>query len=264
MPSPTSFTFEPLFLALAVLGVVAYWRAARAMAPLASWRAVCFAGGVALIALSLNSPLETIAIHYLVLFHLLQNVILADWAPPLILIGLTPTMRQGITRRLGGGFAIATRPYVALPVWLVGWYAVHLGVVYDFALRHPVILNAEHLFMVAIGLLFWWPIICDTPWRVSTPIRLVYVFAAFVSSAFLGLALTFAPAVYNYYELLPRRLWGLSAEADQNLGGVLMTSEQAIVFFAAIAWLLLRLFREEEAAEESLAAEQRTAGLRGH
>ena len=51
---------------------------------------------------------------------------------------------------------------------------------------------------------------------------------------------------------------------DQNLGGVLMSTEQAVVFGAAIVWLLIRLFREETEAEERLAAEQRAAGLRQH
>ena len=43
-----------------------------------------------------------------------------------------------------------------------------------------------------------------------------------------------------------------------------MSTEQALVFFAAIVWLLVRLFREEAEAEERLAAEQRAAGLRHH
>ena len=84
-----------------------------------------------LIVASLNSPLETIAVDYLVLFHLLQNVIISDWAPPLLLIGLTPAMRSRLARRGGRPFAFLTRPTIALPVWLVGWYAVHLGGVYD-------------------------------------------------------------------------------------------------------------------------------------
>ena len=98
--------------------------------------------------------------------------------------------------------------------------------------------------------------------RVPTLGRLAYVLAAFAGSAFLGLALTFSPPVYGYYENLPERLWGISAEQDQNLGGILMSTEQALVLFSAIVWLLLRLFREEQEAEERLAAEQRAAGLR--
>jgi len=263
--SPWSPTFEPLF---AVLGAVAVWRYVRAWRHAEqrppAWRAWLFGLGIALIVVALNSPLETIAVEHLLLFHLLQNVVISDWAPPLLLLGLTPVMRAGVAASLGAWFAWITRPAVALPVWLLGWYAIHLGVVYDAFLRTPLLLNLEHLILIAIGLLFWWPVLCDAPRAVSTLTRLAYVFAAFVGSAFLGLGLTFSPPVYGYYEDLPQRLWGISAEADQNLGGILMSTEQALVFLAAIVWLLARLFREEEAEEERLAAEQRAAGLRDH
>jgi hypothetical protein len=43
-----------------------------------------------------------------------------------------------------------------------------------------------------------------------------------------------------------------------------MSTEQALVFFAVLVWLLLRLLREEEEAERRLTAEQRAAGLREH
>ncbi len=156
---------------------------------------------------------------------------------------------------------LVTRPTIALPVWLVGWYVVHLGGVYDLALRNPWLLNVEHAFMIAIGLVFWWPIITDEPRSVPTLGRIGYVFAAFVLSAFLGLALTFAPPLYGYYEGLPERLWGISAAKDQNLGGILMTTEQALVMFAAVVWLFARLFREEDEAERLLQAQQRARGL---
>jgi cytochrome c oxidase assembly factor CtaG len=128
--------------------------------------------------------------------------------------------------------------------------------------RDPYLLALEHAFLIAIGVLFWWPVICDVPNAAATLTRIGYVFAAFVLSAFLGLALTFSPPVYGYYESLPERLWGIGAEQDQNLGGILMSTEQALVFFAAIVWLLVRLFREEAEAEERLAEDQRASGLR--
>ncbi len=260
MPSPWSFTFEPLFVALGALVLVPYVRAWRRERP-GPWRAALFGAGVLLIVGALNSPLETIAVEYLVLFHLLQNVIISDWAPPLLILGLTPAMRTAVAARGGAWFATVTRPVVAFPVWIAGWYVVHLGGVYDVALRHPALLNVEHAFMIAIGLLFWWPVLADTPRSVPTLARIAYVFAAFVFSAFLGLALTFAPPVYGYYEDRPERLWGISAVQDQNLGGILMSSEQAIVFFAVIVWLLVRLLHEEDEAEQALRAQQRAQGL---
>lgn len=258
-------TWEPLFAVLGAGAAWAYVRAVRASGePVPRRRRRAFGLGIALVVVALNSPLETIAVHYLLIFHLLQNVLIADWAPPLLIIGLTPALRAGLAARLGRRFARVVHPAVALPTWLVGWYVVHMGGVYDLALRHPWLLNLEHLFMLAIGLLFWWPILSDSPHDTATLARIAYVFAAFVLSAFLGLALTFAPSFYDYYADLPVRLWGISVDADQNLGGILMTSEQAIVLFAAIVWLLLRMFREEDEAEARLVAEHRAAGLRDH
>jgi putative membrane protein len=173
-------------------------------------------------------------------------------------------MREAVAARGGRAFAPLTHPGVSLPVWLVGWYVVHLAPVYDAAVRNPVLLNLEHLVLIAIGLLFWWPVLVDVPRCVSTLGRLAYVFAAFVGSAFLGVALTFSPPIYRYYEELPERLWGISAEQDQNLGGILMSTEQALVFLAAIVWLLVRLLREEADAERQLADAQRAVGLREH
>jgi cytochrome c oxidase assembly factor CtaG len=135
--------------------------------------------------------------------------------------------------------------------------------VYDTAVRSDLLLGIEHAVLIAIGIIFWWPVLCDVPRSVPTLGRIGYVLAAFVFSAFLGLALTFSPPLYPYYEDRPR-LWGITAEQDQNLGGILMSTEQAVVFFSAIVWLLVRLLREEAEAEERLAAEQRAAGLREH
>ena len=263
MSSPWSPTFEPLFAVAGGIAVWLYVRAWRRCEPRPPvWRAWLFGAGIALTVVALNSPLETIAVEFLVLFHLLQNVVIADWAPLLVVVGLAPPMRTAVATRLGGWFAWITRPAVALTVWLVTWYAIHLAPLYEAFLRHPLLLNLEHAVLIAVGLLFWWPVLSDAPRSVPTLGRLAYVFAAFVGSAFLGLALTFSPPVYGYYEDLPDRLWGISAAKDQNLGGILMSTEQALVLFAAIVWLLLRLLREEQQAEERLATEQRAAGLR--
>jgi len=135
-----------------------------------------------------------------------------------------------------------------LPVWLVGWYAIHVAGFYDFALENPWALNVEHALLITIGTLFWWPVLAGEPHELPTPLILAYLAGGFVGSAFLGLALTFSPGVfYDFYAEAPR-LWGISAIKDQNLGGILMSAEQALIFFTAITYFLVRLLKEEEAA----------------
>ena len=251
-PAWYSFSFEPLFLVLAVAAGYGYYRLARTVERPSRTRTTIFVLGLLLIAFSLNSPLETIAVHYLLVFHLLQNVMIADWAPPLLVLGLTPAMRDAVAARGGRPLALLTRPLFALPFWLAVWYGVHLPAFYDWALRHEWPLNIEHGLLILAGLVFWWPVFAREPQRVSTAIRLAYLGVAYIGSAFLSLALIFAGrAFYSFYEHAPR-LWGLSPQKDQNLGGILMNAEQMLVFFAALSYFLLRLLSEEEESQRAL------------
>jgi cytochrome c oxidase assembly factor CtaG len=239
--SATSFSFEPAFLVVAAAAVAAYLWVARGDRP-ARWRMTVFGIGLFLIAASLNSPLETIASKRLLLVHLLQNALIADIAPPLVLLGLTPAMRAWLdahgARRL--------RARYALPAWLTAWYGTHLAGFYDFALRSGWALNVEHALLILGGFLFWWPLVSG---RLSPPPALAYLGAGFVASSFLGLALIFSSRpFYSYYEHTPR-LWGLSPVRDQNLGGILMNGDQTIVFLLAFVWYVWRLLDDEDVSE---------------
>src|ERR1700734_2077261 len=114
--SPYRFGFEPLFLVLALIASVAYLRAvvrARPGERPSRSRRWLFGVGVALVAVPLNSPLETLASHYLLLMHLLQNALIADWGPPLLILGLTGAMRQRLAEVGGLPLRALTRPAVA-------------------------------------------------------------------------------------------------------------------------------------------------------
>lgn len=265
-PPASSFTFEPLFAVAAAVAVVAYLRSARGAA-VPGWRRASFVAAAALIAATLNSPLETIAVHYLLMGHLVQNALIADIAPPLLLLGLTAEMGAGILRRLGP-FARLTHAGLSWPLWVVGWYSVHLERPYTYALEHPPALNIEHAFLILIGVCFWWPVIVPGVHRMASGVAVLYLLGAFVAASFLGLAYTFIPdPLYPYYVDAPR-LWGISAARDQNLGGVLMTAEQSAVFLTAVAMTLLRLLDEDEQradlqADSALAREAaRASGTR--
>ena len=186
-----------------------------------------------------------IASHYRLLIHLLQNALSADVAPLLVVLGLTPQMKE----RLGSRGPGRLRSRWILPLWLAAWYLTHLAPFYDWALRTGWGLNIEHAILIAAGLLFWWPIVSG---RLGPPAALAYLGAAFVGSSFLGLAYIFSSSVfYSFYEHAPR-LWGLSPVHDQNLGGILMNGEQIVVFFIAMSYFLLQLLSEDEESQRAV------------
>ena len=237
----SAFSFEPLFLALAAVAGALYWRAARTDRP-AAWRIAAFVSGLFLIAASVNSPLETIASQYLLLMHLLQNALIADVAPLLVVLGLTPLMREKLGRRGPGRL----RARWILPIWLAAWYCTHIAPFYDWALRTGWGLNLEHAILIAAGLLFWWPIVSG---RLTPPAGLAYLAVAFIGSTFLGLAYIFSShPYYAFYAHVPR-IWGLSPTRDQSLGGILMNGEQTLVFLLAIGYFVMRLLDEEHEGE---------------
>ncbi len=243
--SPTAFSFEPLVLALTAVSGVLYWRAVRPEQVASCnlrmpwWRPTAFGTGLFLVAASLDSPLETVSAHYLLLMHLLQNALIADVAPLLVVLGLTPRMREALGRR---GPARLRLRWI-LPLWLGAWYGTHVSVFYDWALRTGWGLNIEHAILIAVGLLFWWPIVSG---RLVPATGLAYLAVAFVGSTFLGLAYIFSSSpFYSFYVHAPR-LWGLSPVRDQNLGGILMNGEQTLVFLVAIGWFVVRLLEEED------------------
>ena len=235
--SATSFSFEYAFLGVALAAACAYVWAARVDRPTRA-RATLYFVGLFLVAAALNSPLETIAAKRLLLVHLLQNALIADVAPLLVLLGLTPAMVGWLDRH--GGRRVRAR--YALPAWLLAWYGTHIAGFYSWALDTGWALNIEHAILIAAGLVFWWPLVSG---RLGPPAALAYLGAGFVGSSFLGLALIFASRpLYSFYETTPR-LWGLSPVRDQNLGGILMNGEQTLVFLLAIGYYVWRLLEEE-------------------
>ena len=61
----------------------------------------------------------------------------------------------------------------------------------------------------------------------------------------LGFLLALLPhPVYAFYKHAPH-LWGLGHLTDQQIAGLTMAAEQAIVFFAVFAYYLARFLRRE-------------------
>ena len=213
-------------------------------------RTASFLAGCGLLVAALATPLDTLARTYLVWAHLVQNVVLAEWAPLLLVLGVPPAR----ARRLARPRAVRalTRPFVALPLWVLTYAAWHVPALYDAALRRPDwLLPLEHATYVLVGVLFWWCVWQNEPHRLSSGVRAGYVVAAFVLSAPLGLVLALVPnAIYDAYASAPERVFGLSRLEDQQLGGMTMAAEQSLVFFGVFAYWFLRFLSEQERLEE--------------
>jgi cytochrome c oxidase assembly factor CtaG len=241
---PYSWSWDPDALVLVPAMGLAYAIALRRY-PAPRRRIAAFAAGLLLLLAVLITPVDTLALHYLLTAHLLQNVVLAEWAPALCVLGLPPALAAALARLPAA--AALTHPLVALPVWLATYFVWHAPPLYDAALENVLLLHLEHGCYFAAGVLFWWPVLHDAPRRLRPIARALYLFAAFLLASPLGLLLTLLPTpAYDFYTDAPR-LWGLSPLADQQLAGATMSAEQAVVLFAGFAYFFLRFLREEEA-----------------
>ena len=244
--TPPASSWYPAWEEIAVLvGLgVAYVLAAQKDRP-SLLRSALFFSGLVLAFVAVASPVATVAVHYLVSAHLLQNVVLAEWTPALLVLGLGPWVagwvaRTSVPRTL-------TRPLVALPLWLATYAFWHVPFAYEAALDNRLLLDLEHLSYVAVGLCLWWPVFQDEPWHLPSGGKAAYLFAAFVLASPLGLLFALLPSpLYDTYVQAPR-LWGLEPLEDQQIGGTLMAVSEAIVFFGLLAYFFVRFMAEEDA-----------------
>jgi cytochrome c oxidase assembly factor CtaG len=207
--------------------------------PVSRPRLAAGALGVVLVFAAFFTQLEPLANHTFLWAHLLQNVVLAEWAPVLLVLAIPRRVAERAAR-----FPLF-RPFVALPLWLVAYYTWHLPLIYDAALRRPhSLLHLEHLTYLVAGICVWWPVVHG---RYSSGAKAAYLFAAFVLASPLGLLLALIPrAIYPFYVHAPRT-WGPGPLADQQIAGVTMAAEEAIVFFGAFTGYLLRFLADEQA-----------------
>jgi putative membrane protein len=251
---PWQLQADPEWVAALVIVAVDYAVVVRALrrrgAPTPAPRVAAFAAGLVLIALALLSPIEHIALTSLLSVHLLQNVILADWAPPLLVLGLSPAMVAACERRRP--IRLLTSPPFALVYWLAAWYVLHIPAVYGYALTHRWALGLEHVAFLTSGIAFWWPVL--TSGRMTSQSKLVYLFAAFIAASPVALTLALTHPQYAFYVHAPK-LWGLSPLEDQQVGAITMAIEQAAILFTACSIVFFRMLAEDEAGDAGIGFE---------
>ncbi len=245
---PYAWSWNPE--ALVVIGLAVAYLVAIRRVPAPTWRIACFLVAMLLLLAVSVTPIHTLGMHFLLTVHLLQNVVLAEWAPLLVVLGIPPALAASMARPRA--IRALTHPAVALPLWLANYMVWHLPWLYDAALENAnTLLHLEHALYFLTGIAMWWCVFQDEPHRLGSGSRAGYVFAAFVLGSPIGLVMALVPdAIYDFYVEAHHRVWGLDPLEDQQLAGMLMAFEQAAVFFAVFVFWFFRFLSDEERRED--------------
>lgn len=258
-----AWTPDALVLLLALIATAAYargvlrlWRSAGDGQIVTRWRAGAFGAGVAGTLVALASPLEPLA-EALFSAHMVQHLLLALVAPPLILLGrpgvaLVHGVSDSRRRRIGRwqgrlrrgawrvpGVAVAGPAlYVAV---LLGW---HLPGSYDAAVADPLIHELEHATLLGAGAAFWWPIV--EPRRIPAWTAPLSLLVAATAGGLLSVLLTFADHAWYAAHTASAPPWGLTPLQDQQLAGAIMWVPGGIIYLLAAALAFVRWLHEDE------------------
>ena len=255
---------DPLVLVPVVGAWFGYGAAVRRVAergrPHPAARILAFRAGLAVIVVALASPIDAEA-HLWLSWHMVQHLLLTFVAAPLLVLGApvavvlraaTPAVRRRTLLILrASGTEFLGRPVVAWTVFTVGMFAIHLSPLYQASLEHPLVHAVEHVLFLAIGVVFFEPVIGGDParHRPPAPVRMLYLALAAPPQVFLALAIVEARRpLYEHYAGLPHP-WGPAALPDQALAGVVMwfvggVTLTAALLLAAAAWRRAEVSRQ--------------------
>lgn len=251
---------EPAIVLGLAVGAAGYLVAARRAArrghaPVPGGRIASFFAGLGVLAVALIGPLDAYNDRSFTA-HMLQHLALIQVAAPLLVLGrparvvmqaLPPLAIGRVLRAVIGRGAGKAMLAAALSPWVVGllfnanlvlW---HLPPAYDAALRSPLVHDLEHIGFLAAALPLWWMLLGPFQRHAPVPSHAAYglSFASCMAGGTVALALIFAPfPLYPWYRVAANP-WGLSALADQRLGGIIMAVGGAI-YFALLFALLWR------------------------
>jgi cytochrome c oxidase assembly factor CtaG len=142
-----------------------------------------------------------------------------------------------------------SHPFVALPLFVGSYYALYFSGLFDVALNEHwahVLMNVHFL---AVGALFFWPIIGidPAPRRLPPAARLGVVFASVPFHAFFGVALMSSNTVIggDFYRTLALP-WVPDLLHDQQLGGGLAWASGELPLLLVVVALLVQWSRQDE------------------
>lgn len=242
--------FSPLEALPLNLAALLYARRALTLSargrPVARWRQVCFAGGLATIALALFSPIGHIS-EELVLAHMAEHLMVGDLASLLLVLGLTgPILQPILAHRMLNRLRVLALPQVALPLWAVDLFAWHIPSLYGSAYGTAPVHALEHTLFIACGCLMWMPLVGPLPmpsWW-TNGWRLGYAVGVRFTGAVLGNVLMWSGTVLYPIYGPGEAYWSVSPVPDQSTAGAIMMVEGTFVALGVFAWLFMRTARD--------------------
>jgi putative copper resistance protein D len=153
-----------------------------------------------------------------------------------------PVLHSRVVRVIG-------HPLVAWLLFTGVMWASHFSALFDAALEDAWLHDAEHLLYLSVGVLFWWPVagIDPSPYRMSYPARILYLFLQMPQNTFLALAIYSASApLYPHYVTLGLP-WGPGPLVDQQAAGAIMWVWSDLTFLVALLLVVAAWMRDEEA-----------------
>ncbi len=261
-----AWTLDPALLVSLALIIGAYFYALGPLRrrwgvtePVDRARVAWFIAGWLTLVIALISPLDHLGDEYLFSAHMIQHMLIAIVAPPLLLLGIPawmiePLFRRDTVRRVARWVAY---PVVAFGVFQADIWLWHAPALYDLTLENDTVHIFEHLTFFLFGLLYWLPVMSPTPAipRMSKGFAILYLFVGCQPMVALGALITFAAQpLYQPYVEAPR-VWGLSPLADQQLGGLIMWLPSNIPYLIALSALFFQWVAERDWAERAAAGE---------
>ena len=198
-------------------------------------------------------PLHELAEDYLFSAHMVQHLLFAFVAPPLLLVGTPPWLLRTL---IGRGFRMKvirflSRPIPALLLFNAAIAAMHWSAVVNLQVDSDVFHLGFHVVLITTGLLMWSVVVAPLPELrpLPEPARMFYLFLQSVVPTVPASFLTFSSGIlYSSYAAAPR-IWGIDAVADQRIAGLIMKLGGGLLLWSVIAYMFFKWNAREEAQE---------------
>lgn len=227
---------------------------ARGPRAVPGWRQGSFAAGLITLAVALSAPVDSLADQLLVA-HMAEHLVIGDFSALLIVLGFTgPLLAPVLRMRYVGRLRVLTHPLVALPVWALNFYAWHLPVLYQAALRHDLIHGVQHASFLFFGIAMWMALLGPLPkpsWF-GNAARLAYIIVVRLAGTVLANVMIFSGTVlYPIYRGTDAQ-WHISPLGDQIAAAGVMMVEESLLTIGLFCWLFLKVARESEERQKLL------------